>query len=413
MRYLLAYVPMTFLTIVHLDARQLFAAETITIEVQETAGIRRFGYPVEATLKLPNSVPDKTRFRLLEKGKPVAAQFRSLSNKESSNQRRLNFNVSLLPGRSKQFTVEYGEDVPAETPQRRGGLTFNETNDVYMVSHAPHLHWTISKELQGLLPSLKAGGVEQMRNDSPGLILHGNDSRKYVIGNEIPMCSQVIRKGPIAIDLRFEQTQEIDSLPGVHTTVNLQFVNSKSWVRVDWVVDDPNGRVSKLESLLHVNLDKPQGRNRTLVDFGATSYVYVALNEGQYADLITASRLINEGPPKSPKHVFWRVRRGKLPRPETFVIGLKNATTFPEGWAHLMDRQKCLAVAVADFARSSSDQIGISADGTLSLKRRYSERSAQGKKHYRFWLHFVSNPPHVSAATSPQSMQLPLEVRIR
>ncbi|MCH7988159.1 MAG: hypothetical protein IID46_03295, partial [Planctomycetes bacterium] len=378
MRYLFASLLFAFLAVVHLDALQLFAAETITIEVQETAGIRRFGYPVEVMLELPKPVPNKTHFRLLENGKPVAAQFRSATNTESLNQRRLNFNISLLPGRSKTFTVEYGEDVSAETPKRRGGLTFIETKDNFQISHPPHLHWTISKTLQGLLPSLKVRDDEQMRDDSPGLILHGTDHRKYVIGGEISMSSHVIRKGPIAIDLRFEQTQEIDSLPGVHTTVELQFVNSKSWVRVDWIVDDPNGRVSNLESRLHVNLDKPQGKNRTLVDFGATSYVYVALNEGEHADLITGSQLRNDGPPKSPKHVFWQVRRGKLPHPEPFVSGPNNASTYPEGWAHLMDRQKCLAVAVADFARSSSDQIGISADGTLSLKRRYSGRSAKG-----------------------------------
>jgi hypothetical protein len=413
MRYLFVYVPMLFLAIAHLDFCQLFAADTISIEVQETAGIRRFGYPVEVMLKFPKTVPEKTHFRLLDNGKSVAAQFRSATKKESLNQRRLNFNASLLPDRTKQFTVKYGEDVPAETTQRRGGLTFSETNEIYKISHVPHLHWTISKDLQGLLPSLKVGDSEQMRNDSPGLVLYGYNRRKHVIGDEIPMSAHVIRKGPIAIDLRFEQRQAIDSLPGVHTTVDLQFVNSKSWVRVDWFVDDPNGRVSNLESRLHVNLDKPQGRNRTLVDFGATSYVYVALNEGQHADLITKSQLKNDSLPVSPKHVFWQVRRGILPHPEPFVTGPENATTYPEGWAHLMDRQKCLAVAVADFARSSSDQIGISADGTLSLKRRYSGGSSQGKKHFRFWLHFVSNPPHISAATSPQSMQLPLEVRIR
>ena len=45
------------------------------IDVEETAGIRRFGYPVRARVPLPPSVPPNVGFRLLDGSKPVAAQF--------------------------------------------------------------------------------------------------------------------------------------------------------------------------------------------------------------------------------------------------------------------------------------------------------------------------------------------------
>src|SRR5438874_6464371 len=52
------------------------AAERIDLEVRETGGLARGGYPAHALLKLPRSVPPTTKFRLLHAGKPVVAQFR-------------------------------------------------------------------------------------------------------------------------------------------------------------------------------------------------------------------------------------------------------------------------------------------------------------------------------------------------
>jgi hypothetical protein len=53
---------------------QSIAAETLHIEVRETAGIRRFGYPIR--LKLPDLALDAANARLRDAGKAVAAQFR-------------------------------------------------------------------------------------------------------------------------------------------------------------------------------------------------------------------------------------------------------------------------------------------------------------------------------------------------
>src|SRR5207302_1798410 len=67
----------------------------LELTVNEPAGIRRFGYPVHATLKLPREVSEKDRFRLLAGGKPVAAQFRLVAGQKKSV--ALDFNVSLGP----------------------------------------------------------------------------------------------------------------------------------------------------------------------------------------------------------------------------------------------------------------------------------------------------------------------------
>ncbi len=52
------------------------AAERLGLEVRETGGLARGGYPTHALLKLLRPVPPTTKFRLLHDGKPVVAQFR-------------------------------------------------------------------------------------------------------------------------------------------------------------------------------------------------------------------------------------------------------------------------------------------------------------------------------------------------
>src|SRR5262245_45586890 len=60
------------------------AGERIDLEVKETAGIRRFGYPVSAELKLERPVPDGARFRLLDGERLIPAQFRPLERREGA-----------------------------------------------------------------------------------------------------------------------------------------------------------------------------------------------------------------------------------------------------------------------------------------------------------------------------------------
>src|SRR5262245_3025494 len=47
------------------------AAGRLVLEVRETGGLARGGYPAHALLKLPKPVPPETKVRLLQAGKPV------------------------------------------------------------------------------------------------------------------------------------------------------------------------------------------------------------------------------------------------------------------------------------------------------------------------------------------------------
>src|SRR6266536_1367630 len=72
------------------------AAERLDLEVRETGGLARGGYPAHALLKLPRSVPPTTKFRLLHDGKPVVAQFRP-DRDGTTAQWRLDFQTDMAP----------------------------------------------------------------------------------------------------------------------------------------------------------------------------------------------------------------------------------------------------------------------------------------------------------------------------
>src|SRR6266571_4602834 len=91
-------------------APSVVAAERLGLQVRETAGLARGGYPAHALLELPRPVPETTKFRLLRDGKPIAAQFRP-DRKGQTAHWWLDFATEIAPFQTKNYTVEFGEDV--------------------------------------------------------------------------------------------------------------------------------------------------------------------------------------------------------------------------------------------------------------------------------------------------------------
>jgi hypothetical protein len=190
----------------------------------------------------------------------------------------------------------------------------------------------------------------------------------------------------------------------VRATADLIFLAPVSWVELDWNIEDPLDHVAALGLQLHLKLEKTAAP--TLVDFGTTSVVYTSLYKGQEAQYAAGPLTASGSQP-------WKVLRGEIGRLMPFALGAKkHSAPRPDGWAHVMDGKNCLALAIDSFARDASDRINVTADGDVTVWREYSPGQAASRKHLRLWLHFVFFPPQLSAGTSPQQMQRPLEVRI-
>ncbi len=82
--------------------------------------------------------------------------------------------------------------------------------------------------------------------------------------------------------------------------------------------------------------------------------------------------------------------------------------------AHLLDERHATAIAVDRFSQDDRDSIELSANGRIRLRREFlaDDTTQANAKCFAFWLHVVRTPPQWAAATSPQSMLMPPEVRI-
>jgi hypothetical protein len=382
----------------------------INLVVSETAGIRRFGYPVSVIIPLPETLKSADDFRLLSGEKPVFAQFRPHGDTSKGIRSvNLDFNASPGPLKREQFIVEYRSGV--STPKPKSGLHVETTEKEFCVIHPSGLKFTLSRESPGVISQVETGNTKYLTPESKGLILITKGDKIHHLGGRgtQKLVSRVTREGPLAIALRFESSETLESLGQVSSLVEMEFPISKSWVKVDWTVDDPRGDIANLSAEYNLRVvGEP-----TLVDFGAGTAVYGQLRKGETARL----RQNAAGRPASIPR--WGTYLGTRPNLDPFVFAPGSSTPperDAEGWAHVMDRERCTAVAVSEFAAAKEGaEITVGADGRLELLRQFGrppEGSERGAKRLTFWLHFVGMPVHVGAATSPQAMLAPLQVEI-
>lgn len=384
-------------------------AETLQIEVRETAGIRRFGYPVAVKLPELSMVGAKARFRLREGAKSVPAQFRHESTDGGIAAWWLDFNLSMMPNEVRNLTLEYGPDVAADAEPR--GLELKQTSDGFEIHNAPHLTWTAGQGLLSLVTSVDAGDLQYLRSEGVRLTIEGPNGTLHARDVETA-APRVIRSGPLAVAIRYESAPTTGPLAEIKSTVDLTFPVSKSWVQVDWKIDDLRQTVRSVRAEIAQQLAAATDDEPTLVDFGASSLVYMSLGPEARGKL-QGSRAAAQ--PNGPLRQSWEVLRGDKNRLEPFVVqAAGHDRAEAEGWAHIMDRSRCLALAVDEFGDVGEDSIELTAKGDITLARNFSTAGPDRPitKSFRFWLHFVGFPPHVTAATSPQSMLSPLTVRI-
>lgn len=376
------------------------AIETIDIQVRETAGIRRFGYPI--SLELPKLSIGPANARVRDGSKPVAAQIRQQDGGGAS---WLDFNLSLMPNEARTLTLQHGADVVADPEPR--GLELRETPGGFEIRNGSYLTWSLGRDLHELLRSVDAGELRHLRPEGARFSIEGANE---VVYGDRATPPRILRSGPLAVAIRYELAPRTGSLSGAKSTIDLTFPISKSWVEVDWQIEDARRAVRSARVEVAQNLNSPTDKEPTLVDFGASSLVYLSLTPG------TAARLSAQMAMPQAKSVVgqsWKVLRGAKDRLESFVVRKSGAQTGDaEGWAHVMDRDRCLALAIGEFGKGGDDSIETTAEGNISLVRRFASDGSSASKRYRFWLHFVGFPPHLTAATSPQAMLAPLSVHV-
>lgn len=327
-------------------------AAPLVFTVRETAGLRRFGYPVTASLETPQgSLRDVAAARLLDaKGKEVAAQFTAMTKWPDGSVRGLDvdFTASLGPMETESYRVE-----PAGGPARpgKGGLMVTESADEITVASSAIAH-KIRRDGKPLLTSIAHGKIEFI-------------AAAGITTTLAPGKTEVLKRGPFNVTLRLG-------------AVTLEYVSSKSWVKIT----QRAATAMPLAVDAHFALLEPPA----LWDFGVESWLYGCLRK---PDETAVLRQDVNG---------WRVLTGAGERSSVCAMGKRC-----EGWGHLADKQHVIAFGVAGFSGVGEPNLLVGADGRF--------RASAKRKELTVYFHAVGQPVQVTAATSPPSMLAPLVVK--
>lgn len=329
-------------------------AAPLEFTVTETAGLRRFGYPVTASLEAPQgALRDAAMGRLLDaKGKRVAAQFTVMSKWPDGSVRGLDvdFTSSIGPKGTDTYCVE----LSGGTAQPGGrGLGVTETADEITVASNAIAH-KIRRDGKPLLTSIINGKTEFVASDGITTTLASGKA-------------EVLKRGPFNVTVRLG-------------AVTLEYVSSKSWVKITQRAAKP--------TLLAVDAHFAFPEPPVLWDFGVESWLY-----GYF-------RKPNEALVLRQDAVGWRVLTG-VAEPSSIYASGKRC----EGWGHLADKQRVVAFGMADFGAGGEPAFRLGADGRF--------RGAALRQELTVYFHVVGQPVQVTALTSPPSMLAPLVVTVK
>jgi len=389
------------------------AKGSVVLYVKETAGLRRFGYPASGRVQLPRSaVKDAEHCRLVnDKETAVPAQFTIAGRHQDGSVEWLDvdFSTSPLPWQTQTFFLDYGPDVK---PAPARGLTLTETDAAYQVGG-----YVVPKSGDLALGGIRYGSkvfVEEGRGFTLGV--HTKDNRYLTMKDAQISARRIEKAGPVNVTIVTEGKYEqlTDAQPITFVT-RLEWVNSKSWVRLSHKVSDPLRRVTELELMAPFALQAPLN-----FDFGVGSWLY-----GQLAadERVRFTQTATSGTVETPTRVNWKAVTIKGQNEVPFAASNPNEPRqHAEGWAHVGDAKSVIAVGFDQFNERFGERVmEFYGDGsaffhykpTPDLRPRspnFLGRAQKVEHELAVYFHFVGVPVNKTALTSPPSMLAPLQV---
>jgi hypothetical protein len=378
---------MRFIIMLGMLTSNLQAAETVPFEIAEKTGLRRYGYPISAQLKLPREITKEDRFRLMIDGKPFAAQIEARTGKDVA----IYLNMNLAPFEVKRGTIEFGPDVQPVMDVK--GITLEETEKTIEVKQSSGLTFTFSKDARNPLLSVKTKeGTDYLSPNSTGFRFRTPNQDKWsIFPAEMKTEVTILSRGPNVAVIRYRLVpwKGNKDLP---FTILATVPNSKSWVEFVLMSGDPR----QISTELKLNLEGEP----LIADFGVDDGVYLTIKKNEASSL---TRTIDFAPAET--RVNWKLESGQLDKLQPFAksqtqrVAIGSEVEIKPLWMHAMDKKKAIALAGKNL-----QQIDFSGDGKLRWISHLQLTE-------RFFLHFVSMPVQIGALTSPQSMINPPEMK--
>jgi hypothetical protein len=365
----------------------------VTLTVAETAGLRRFGYPVSALVPLPRGAVRETfQLSLVSGVQPVrGVQYDAADRWPDGSLRwvRVSFNLSPAPFEQQQLRLRFG---PGVDRRERVETVVQETESAFNIRGV----YRLPREGPAFIDSIRYGRREFLRAPAAWSLRTGDG--KPIEENEGARRSRVVTPGSVNAIVELSGTYAGKRGPIPYRLIVSQ-PNSKSWFDAVLALDDRSGEVAEVRLTVPYRVEQMPA----LYDFGVGSWVYGALREGQAAVL--------EQPAAGP----WRILTGPRYRMTAYAAE-SPVQPRAEGWAHLIDGAQsgaAVAFGTPDFpGRSGAEScaLTVQADGETSIRWHFGPKG--GRRRVRALFHHVADPVHVTAATSPPSMLHPLRITL-
>jgi hypothetical protein len=366
------------------------------IEVSETAGIRRTEYPVTARVELPRGALRDAGNARLKITEDVIAQFTADTTWDDGSVRALSvdFNVSLGPAERRRYVLEFGADVKSAAPAGRG-LSVTEDADAIQVGNIRF--GRTGSPLVLAATYVKMNFIGTGRN---GISVTDANGTPHDLSSAQGLKLEVVKRGPLRVVLRYAGRLPLDQADAAPLVITMEMPNSKSWLKMSAVVQDPSRRIRAL------SFDSP-------LAFGALPWTWdLGTENGTYGTFRNATdtavllQTVNQKGPAG-----WMVRTGS----EGGTLGEYESSSTgraASGWGHLLDARGAVAFGVADFAREQGVyRIALAGSGQTSFSFEPSRPAAEHR--LTVYQHFVSTPVPIGAATSPTAMLSPLKVDVK
>ena len=369
------------------------ATSSRTIEVSETAGIRRTEYPVNARVELPRgALRDVANARLRRDGSDVPAQFTAEAVWDDGSTRTLgvDFNVSIGPLERRPYLVEFGAGVTSSAPGGRG-LTVTEEADAIQAGS-----FRFSRTGAPLVAAANYFKTNFIGSGRNGLAVIDRSGVRHDLSAAQGTTVTIVKPGPLKAVVRYTGRLAVDG----SFAITLEMPNSKSWLKMSATVQDPANRIREIA------FDSPLAFAALPLtwDFGTENGTYGAFRNA--TDTAVLQQTVDAKGPAG-----WTVETGT----EGAALNRYEASVTPgpsHGSGHLVDARGAVAFGFDNFGDEQGVyRIALTGSGQTS----YSFAPARPTKELRLtvYQHFVPTPVAIGAATSPASMLNPLTVVVK
>ena len=359
------------------------------LRVRETAGIRRFLYPLTATVSIApelNADDAKTYDELYGNmclqdlsGQGIPCQFVDMTKLTKLPQTRLDFALSLAPGEIKEVMV-LREANSAAIPDPLRLASVLKDGDEGLKNTQERFAITIAPE--GTVSEVVYDGVHHLRGHSQ-ILLNGKSawfsSATSLLGANASLAAWLSAKS------RCDK--------GGFAQTGVELTACKSWATVTHTLEQPKPG-DEVIFALPLAITSP-----TLTcDFGVGGYVFGKLDDK--ATEIVWHTEFGEAP-----YAKWTIATaGRV----DYVGEVATADEFrSQRWFHRVDSDKALAVAITVLPNACRElTVRMTRDGDVSVTFKLG-KTVPAAAEFAVCYHFLNDVPAIAAATNPQSILLP------